>query len=225
MGFNTTILILNDSLHRIREDKDFGKNLVNAIGRQFMENKPLSDFDRHQTTVMGQHHADVVSVLMVGGNMGVEIAQIYNGGHVAEIEDQINLLKEVADKFGFNLVRKPQKVKKLNKEVTTIRDLLGIDPRLTETKKKDLNLPEPECCHGYPKAQLEKIFKDKKKLTKFFKWMSGQTVCGCQKEEYNHEKNCHQPSRCMIKYGVTHEGTIYFRTDVERFIRGLPVID
>lgn len=105
MGYNTSVLILNDRLHDIRKDKDFVEKLADGIGRQFMTCKPLWGFDKHQTTILGQNHADVVSVLMVGGNMGVEIAQINNGGHIAEIEDQIKLLKEVANNFGFRLVK------------------------------------------------------------------------------------------------------------------------
>ena len=74
MGFNTTIVIYNDALNEIENDKDFGKNLVDAI----MQN--ISDPPDEKThiissgydagVVIEQHHSSYDVLVSVGKNTG-----------------------------------------------------------------------------------------------------------------------------------------------------------
>lgn len=114
------------------------------------------------------------------------------------------------------------KKKKINNQTYYLCEKLGIWIK----EKKLVKLPKPECEWGFTSTQIETILNnDKKKLSKFYKWMDGQTVCSCPKKVYNHEKECYEPSKCFIKLRYIHEGTIYYVGDVRRFLEGLPVID
>jgi len=74
MGYNTTVVIMNDALGAIGDDPDFGKNLANAVC------KAVSKKDcpvrvgalGHSTAalVIETHHADVEVLVRVGGNQG-----------------------------------------------------------------------------------------------------------------------------------------------------------
>lgn len=74
MGWNTTVVIMNDALGAIGNDPDFGKNLANAVC------KAVSKKDcpvrvgalGHSTAalVIETHHADVEVLVRVGGNQG-----------------------------------------------------------------------------------------------------------------------------------------------------------
>lgn len=53
------------------------------------------------------------------------------------------------------------------------------------------------------------------------RWMVGQTLTTCDGRRYNHETKEYEPTEC-----AEHpHGVILFPWDVERYIRGLPVID
>lgn len=68
MGYNTSIVICNDSLHDIEQDPNFGKKLVTAIRRQFSVQKPL--VFGPSGTVIGQAHMDNHFSVLVGDNTG-----------------------------------------------------------------------------------------------------------------------------------------------------------
>lgn len=80
MGFNTTVVILNDALHEIEKDKDFGKNLVDAIMRlnDPREKTPIyfaSGNHCNPACVVETHHADFDVLIRVGGNTGEVVAE------------------------------------------------------------------------------------------------------------------------------------------------------
>jgi len=76
MGYNTTVVIYNDCLDMIRDDPDFGKNLVNAILKTGCYNKPSSLGARGKScsgnvgVVVESHHADETVHVAVGQNYG-----------------------------------------------------------------------------------------------------------------------------------------------------------
>ena len=110
MGFNSTVLILNDQLGSIERDPErFVKEMVNAIQRSSMREQ--EDFGPGQSTVMSCVHADAVTVLAVGGNCATVLGSVYNGGIHHTEEAQVEILRVLADKYGFRLVKKPQKKK------------------------------------------------------------------------------------------------------------------
>lgn len=74
MGYNTTVLILNDALGEISEDAEFGKRLAQAIMR-VRPGKPecVPAIGRHGShgnaaLVVETHHADHDVLVRVGGN-------------------------------------------------------------------------------------------------------------------------------------------------------------
>lgn len=76
MGFNTTIVILNDSLNEIREDKDFGEKLYGAIMENWQTKKPTTIFANGKNgvgdcgVVITQYHSSADIMIRVGGNTG-----------------------------------------------------------------------------------------------------------------------------------------------------------
>lgn len=72
MGFNTTVLILNDALNEIETDPDFGKNLVAAIQKACDGKQHYVSAGNHcnAATVIESHHASYDRIIKVGGNSG-----------------------------------------------------------------------------------------------------------------------------------------------------------
>lgn len=79
-------------------------------------------------------------------------------------------------------------------------------------------LPAPICKFGYPHSQLEEIF-SVLKLKAFFHWMRGQTFSSCDGRIFNAAENRMEASNCGP------HGYVYYQSDVQRFVAGLPVID
>tara|TARA_Y100000310_G_scaffold341389_2_gene440370 strand:- start:586 stop:936 length:351 start_codon:yes stop_codon:yes gene_type:complete len=114
MGYNTTVIVYNDALNSIEDDKDFGKSLAKAV-------KSLSISDgRHvdvpsgchcnAAMVVETHHADQTQVIAVGGNCGQVVG--WGGSWRLDMrkpEDKIELLKNLADQLGYNLSKKPER--------------------------------------------------------------------------------------------------------------------
>lgn len=72
MGLNTTIVVLNDGLHEIENDPEFGRKLAGAI-RGFRGPDPESfSAGNHcnPAAVIEIHHADYEVLVAVGRNTG-----------------------------------------------------------------------------------------------------------------------------------------------------------
>jgi hypothetical protein len=107
MGLNTTVLILNDALHQIETDPQFGENLARAI----MTGQSIdvsAGCHCNAARVLETHHADMTSVVAVGGNIGRRVS-VFNGNHFDSPEDT---LKALADSLGFRVVRKSKRSRK-----------------------------------------------------------------------------------------------------------------
>ena len=105
MGWNATIVVLNDYLGSIERDPEFGKKLAAAISEQHMTRQP---FDlAHGVTVVEQHHANDTSIVAVGGNTGTLLG--YAAGYThGKPEDKLRILRALADEYGYNLAKKRQ---------------------------------------------------------------------------------------------------------------------
>ena len=79
-------------------------------------------------------------------------------------------------------------------------------------------IEEPECRMGYTHPQLVRILGER--LPEFNKWMYGQTMTLCEGRQYNHDTKEYE----VACDGVAHGGVVY-SWDLNRFLRGLPVID
>lgn len=106
MGWNTGVLILNDAAHLMKADPpQFVENLERAMS-EFHRRHGSVDFaiGNHVNggTVFHQSHADNVGVYAIGGNTTSKFLEVYNGGDT----NPPKLLKELAEQFGFRLVKK-----------------------------------------------------------------------------------------------------------------------
>lgn len=74
MGFNTTIVVMNDALGEIRDDPGFGRRLHDAIvgigGREVSAHGKVF-IHANAAIVIETHHADHDVLVRVGGNRGV----------------------------------------------------------------------------------------------------------------------------------------------------------
>ena len=76
MGWNTTVVVMNDALDCIRDDAEFGRRLYEAV-LDARKGKPV-DVAAHgkhaihcnAATVIETHHADYDVTVVVGGNTG-----------------------------------------------------------------------------------------------------------------------------------------------------------
>lgn len=81
-------------------------------------------------------------------------------------------------------------------------------------------LPEPECKYGYPSYQIDKMFPGERR-DDFSRWMRGQTVMLCEGRSYNYDTKEYEPNECADN----PHGPVIYKWDVERYVRGLPIID
>ncbi len=107
MGFNTSVIVLNDALHYIEEDPTFGKKLAEAIQR-LNSNKGGIDISAgghaNAATAIETHHADVSSLIAIGGNQGTLLC--YGGGYRHDEGDKVRMLQSLADSLGYTLMKK-----------------------------------------------------------------------------------------------------------------------
>lgn len=77
MGYNTTVVIMNDALEAIGKDPEFGKNLKQAVLRAVSAKEcPVRVGSLGHSTaakVIETHHADVDVLIRVGGNQGIVV--------------------------------------------------------------------------------------------------------------------------------------------------------
>lgn len=103
MGFNSTMVILNDALHQIKEDKEFGAKVYDAVTRMHGNKNPIdisAGFFTNAATVIESHHADMLKLIAVGGNYGQDLG--YCGFHNYTPEQ---MLKDMAKQMGYRLVK------------------------------------------------------------------------------------------------------------------------
>lgn len=110
MGFNTTVVVINDALDQIGADPQFGAKLAAAI-REHAGSRNRVDVSAgnhcNAAHVVETHHADRTALVSVGGNLGVPQLE-YRGWRHHESEQQIALLTAWAEKLGFSLVKTPE---------------------------------------------------------------------------------------------------------------------
>lgn len=101
MGWNTAIMVCNDSLHVIKDDVNFGKKLAGACGylngAAFYPDRYLSvtasdgrNIHCNAARVISHDHADDTQLIAVGHNTGRYLGSI---GHMPDIEDDDDVVK------------------------------------------------------------------------------------------------------------------------------------
>ena len=117
MGYNTTVIVLNDALHEIENDPLFGRKLGEAVARLSLGRAVVGDHGVdisagghvNAATAIESHHADSNAIVAVGGNCATVLGHTY-GDHHKE-EDKEKILRQLADELGFSLRRKPKAVR------------------------------------------------------------------------------------------------------------------
>ena len=110
MGFNTTILFLNDAEYNLEMDSSFTKKLASAIrqiGGSDVQRLDVSVGNHvNGCTVIESHHADYIHLIAVGGNTARDL------GNVAWWKDFSSdeaLLRGLASKLGFTISKRRKK--------------------------------------------------------------------------------------------------------------------
>ncbi len=113
MGWNTTVVVLNDALDQIEKDPQFGASLARAIrhmpvARHRGEDRIDVAAGNHcnAACVIESHHADSTALVSVGGNLGLEQLVVHGWNH-HEQAGQERLLRAWAEKLGFEVTPKP----------------------------------------------------------------------------------------------------------------------
>lgn len=114
MGFNTTLVILNDALHEIMQDPFFGAR-VGVATTAFCAAAIVPDNHSidvgvvaNAAMVVANHHADDRHLILTGGNRGVDLGYVGSWRLDEETDEgKIAILQGLADRFGIDIaVRK-----------------------------------------------------------------------------------------------------------------------
>ena len=112
MGYNTPVLLLNDGMHEIANDPTLAKRMAQASATAHMIGKAVdvsAGNHSNAVSVLPSAHADIVQVIAFGGNHATILGSFMNGGHHYTIDDQIELVRKLADKLGYRLTKKAAK--------------------------------------------------------------------------------------------------------------------
>lgn len=115
MGYNTTLVVFNDALTDIEKDKDFGRKVSEAVQRVGKKQVEIS-CGCHITAaiVVESHTSEIFLPILVGGN-SAQVVGTYGVSCSAE-DPELDLLKQLAEKYGFCLRRNPNhKIRNLRK--------------------------------------------------------------------------------------------------------------
>ncbi len=83
---------------------------------------------------------------------------------------------------------------------------------------------KPSCPHGYTEGDLARLFPSEERRAEFYRWMNGQTFAMCDGRVFDPQIMLTVPDAGPCHNSGGH-GWVYYTWDVDRFIRGLPIID
>lgn len=112
MGYNTTVVILNDGLHDIKEDPEIGAKLYNGVLEASSRNGVTVSAGNHcnPIKIVETHHADSVSLIAVGGNTAQIISPyICSSRQMFEENTKVEILKALAEQLGYRVIKKGEK--------------------------------------------------------------------------------------------------------------------
>jgi hypothetical protein len=112
MGYNTTVVIMNDAMDEIEKDPEFGANLVKAVKRRLSNKGPLSvhaGSHSNAATVIEVHHADMTKLVAVGGNYGQDLGFVGPCGQA-----HVDMLEAFAAALGYTIRKKKEKCSACN---------------------------------------------------------------------------------------------------------------
>lgn len=109
MGFNTPVVFHNDVIHQMKDDPKAGEKIYNAIlqSDRVLDKRGQLLFATQMPygMVLPSYHADMMRMLVVGGNTGVQLS-----AHVGRLpltdEDAVEALEFVANRYGYRLEKR-----------------------------------------------------------------------------------------------------------------------
>lgn len=102
MGTMTNITILNEHINEITKNPDAW---LNKVYKQICSSRARKENCSYNTTVNSVQHADTTTILAVGGNYTTVLGYTHHMRHHEEYE-QVGILKSLAAKLGYRLVKK-----------------------------------------------------------------------------------------------------------------------
>jgi len=110
MGYNSVLLVLNDALNSIEKDPQFGMKISRGISKTLCypdeQIEIASGCCCPAATVIGCQHADMTQIVAVGGNIAIELGVLYGSKNKGP-EDKVELIRQLANQYGYHLRRKP----------------------------------------------------------------------------------------------------------------------
>lgn len=98
MGFNTAVMVLNDCLHEIEKDPEFGRKLSEEVREAY--SRRGHDGWHNSFSVLPSQHADWDQLVVIGQNRMRRFEDI-------KAEERDALLKRLARDAGYRLSRIP----------------------------------------------------------------------------------------------------------------------
>lgn len=99
MGYNTAVILLNDTMHEIERDAEFGQKLASHC-RQ-VEGPRDGSYGPHGAKALAPQHAGTLQIVGVGGNT------IRSLGYASLGADDLAIVKAMANRLGYRLTRIP----------------------------------------------------------------------------------------------------------------------
>ena len=107
MGFNTTVIVMNDMLSTIEKDEMFGPKLADAVRTSVIERPVYVDRATQAAVVVATHSSHAMLPVLVGRNTGIPSSGVVDWNATTE-EMELELLKKLALKHGYSLRRRPR---------------------------------------------------------------------------------------------------------------------
>ena len=112
MGFRTVVVLSNDQAHEWQKDPELGNKIMHAAALKSCGGIDSQALVRNMFSygqIIEQVHADTQTLAVLDGYGGKAIAHTHwHRGQTDETRD-LALLKELADKHGYVIRRKPSK--------------------------------------------------------------------------------------------------------------------
>jgi hypothetical protein len=105
MGWNTSMIILNDAIGDISKDEEFGKKVHDAVLHSVIRGEDMNICNGAR--VIETHHADASVLIAVGGNSATVLTSVMDFRHSSE-ETQVKLLKAFAEELGYRVVKEEE---------------------------------------------------------------------------------------------------------------------
>jgi len=111
MGYNTTVVVLNDALNEIENDTEFGLKLARAIRHASLGRSATregldvrSGGHGNAATVVESHHADGTAIVAVGGNHATVLGYTWGSHHTDQNKETI--IQHLAKELGYTLKKR-----------------------------------------------------------------------------------------------------------------------